>query len=45
MANAAMAPNALSATVSGLIACCTWLRMTSERLMLNVGALTLRCVA
>ncbi len=29
----------------GLIACCTWPRMTSVRLMLNVGALTLRCVA
>ena len=45
MASAAMAPNTLSATASGLMACCTWPRMTSERLTLKVGALTLRCVA
>ena len=38
MASAAMAPNTLSATASGLMACWTWLRMTSERLTLNEGA-------
>ena len=37
MASAAIAPNTLSATASGLIACCTWLRMTSVRLIAERG--------
>ena len=45
MASAAMAPNTLSATASGLIACCTWLRMTSVRLTLNEGGVTSWCTA
>ena len=35
-----MAPNTLSATASGAMACWTWLRMTSVRLMLNTGPVT-----
>ncbi len=43
MASAAIAPNTLSATASGLIACCTRLRMTSVRLTVNEGGVTSRC--